>query len=140
MTAPRRLPDWRPRLVAYLSAHARAAFRPGVHDCALFVAGAVEAMTGTDLAAEWRGGYRSLSAGRDQLRSAGFDSPAGLAAALFEAVPPILAREGDIAVLRGDDGQDALGLVQGALIYVLRPDGLGLVPLTEAVVAYRVPG
>ena len=133
-----RLPDWRARLRAYLEAVARASFRPGAHDCALFVAGGIEAMTGEDLAADWRGSYRSLKAGRAKLAEQGCPDLASLAAARFEEVPAIFAQEGDVAILRDARGDHAFGLVQGALIYVLRKDGLGLVPLTDAERAFRI--
>lgn len=127
-----RFPDWRSRLRDYLETVARRPFKAGQHDCALFVAGGVEAMTGVDPAAEWRGKYRSLKKGRAMA-----GDMVAIAADLLPEVPPIFAQEGDVAVLDAD-GEDAFGLVQGPLIYVLRPDGLGLVPLTEAKRAFRV--
>lgn len=132
-----RLPDWRPRLVAYLEDAARRPFRPGRHDCALFAAGAVAAQTGADPARGWRSRYRSLRRGRAALREAGFEDLAALAAHHLPEIPPIMAREGDIALLR-EAGELAFGVVQGPMIYVLRPDGLGLVPLTQAERAFRV--
>ena len=39
---------------------------------------------------------------------------------------------GDLAVVEGDGGR-ALGIVQGTMIYVLRPEGLGLLPIERAV-------
>lgn len=49
--------DWEQRLNNYLSAHLDAKFEWGRIDCALFVAGAVEAMTGVDYGAKFRGKY-----------------------------------------------------------------------------------
>lgn len=134
----RRLKDWRGRLQAYLSEVATQPFRPGRHDCALFAAGAVKAMTGRDLARGYRSKYRSLARGRELLRAQGFEDPVALVAAHFEEVAPIMAREGDIAVLVDEDAALAFGVVQGAGIYVLRPAGLGLAPLSHAVRAFRV--
>ena len=107
-----RLPDWRTRLEDYLTRVARRPFRPGRHDCALFVAGAVEAMTGEDPAAAWRGAYRSLAAGQDALHAAGFTDHVALVASACEEVPPALAAVGDIAVLPGDGNGAALGCYQ----------------------------
>jgi len=45
-----RLPDWRRKLELYLRDASTRPFRPRPHDCALSAAGAVKAMTGTDLA------------------------------------------------------------------------------------------
>lgn len=130
--------DWQARLRAYLIAMARRRFRPGSHDCALFVAGAIREMTGEDLGKKWRGSYRSLAKGRAALSEAGYDDLASLAAEHLPEVTPIFAQPGDVAILRDAEGQEAMGLVQGAGIYVLRPDGLGAVPLTAAERAFRV--
>lgn len=137
---PRRLPDWRPRLAAYMGRVARQKFRPGAHDCALFAAGAVKAMTGHDPAAGLRGRYRSLEAGRDMLRARGFADHLEVVGALFEAVPPAQARVGDLAVLPSDAPGDpgALGVVQGGAVYVLTPSGLALVNRLNIERAFRV--
>ena len=132
-----RLPDWKPRLIAYLATVARRPYRPGRHDCALFVAGGVAAMTGIDLAAEWRG-YASLREGRARLAEAGIEDLAGLAARHFAEVPGLFAQEGDVAVLSDRRGQQALGLVQGPCVYGVGRSGLALAPLTAVERAFRV--
>lgn len=137
MTDISRKPTWRSDLTAYLETAARRAFRPGQHDCALFAAGAVKAMTGTDFARGYRSTYRSLARGQAVLRSRGYADHIDMVARLLPEVPPIMAQEGDVAVV--PQGEDmALGIVQGAMIYVLMPSGLGLVPLTDAARAFRV--
>ena len=52
-----RFPDWPERLTAFVEAHRRTPFAWGAHDCALFSAAAVEAITGSDPLAAWRGAY-----------------------------------------------------------------------------------
>ena len=137
MTKLTRHPKWRASLCAYLASVSRSRYRPGEHDCALFAAGAVQAMTGEDLAEEFRGQYQTLEAGYALLRERGFGGPIDLAAALFEEVEPLFAQVGDLAVVDGDDG-DALGIVQGPSVYVLRLDGPGRVELTDIKRAFRV--
>ena len=132
-----RLPDWHARLVAYLAAAARTPFDPGRHDCALFASGAVEAVTGMDLAEGWRGRYRTLAGGRRVLKRAGFADHIDLAARCLEEVPVSWARPGDIAAVPSADGP-ALGVVQGGAVYVIGPAGIGLVPLRDATRAFRV--
>ncbi len=132
-----RLPDWKPRLIAWLSEVVRAPFRFGQHDCALFAAGAVQAMTGRDPAARFRGRYRTLRGGLRILRAAGFDDHIALAASQFAEVHVSRAAPGDLAVVPTTEG-DALGLVQGEAVYVLMPTGLGMVPMTLASRAFRV--
>lgn len=56
-----RLPDWETRLVDYLD-DARVRVEAGDDEyCALFAAGAVEAVTGDNLADEYRGRYRYVA-------------------------------------------------------------------------------
>jgi len=132
--------DWRPALLAYMQAVAPIPFQWGRHDCALFAAGAVEAMTGEDFAAPYRGRYTTLLGGLRVLRRDGFADQAALTASLFEEIAPALAGVGDIAVVPEGD-VIALGVVQGPRIYVVGPDvtGIGTVDLLRASRAFRVP-
>jgi hypothetical protein len=135
-----RHPDWPARLSRYLSLVDRAPFDPGRLDCALFAAGAVEAQTGLDLAAGWRG-YATLEEGFQRLSRAGFEDHVALVASLLEEVPVGDALPGDIAVLGLGRNLPSLGVVQGAFVYVLTEDGMGLtlVPRAAAQRAFRVP-
>lgn len=132
-----RLSDWHSRLTAYLHEARARPFEYGRHDCATFAAGAIEAMTGDDLAATWRGRYRTMLGGLRVLRKEGYGDHIALADRYFEEIPVALACPGDIAVVQGPDGK-ARGIVQGGAIYVLAPAGLGLVPLLSAERAFRV--
>lgn len=127
-----RLPDWSVRLRAWLiSIHGRP-IQPGHHDCCLFGAGAIEAQTGIDLAADWRGRYSTFVGGRRVLRQAGYADHVALIATHLREAPVIEACEGDIAILPTGDG-DAVGVVQGAAVYVLAQTGrIGLAPMTAA--------
>lgn len=127
----------RKALIAYVADAARRPFVWGKHDCALFAAGAVKAQTGRDPARGLRGRYRSAAGAMKHLRKLGHEDLGDLVAAQFQEIKPAFAQVGDIAVVDGD-GMAALGIVQGERIYVLRPDGLGLVPLTTARRAFRV--
>ena len=132
-----RYPDWRRRLIAYLESCARRSFQDGEHDCALFLAGGIEAMTGQDYAAGYRGAYTSLAAGLKLLRKDGFEDHVDLARRTLPMKPVSMAREGDGAIVT-EMPLPALGIVQGSGVYVLRETGLGLVPLTAASAALEV--
>ena len=129
--------DWKVRLAQYLGDIARAPFEPGVNDCALFAAGAVAAMTGLDLAADWRGKYATLEAGLALLKTAGHADHTALAALHFEEINPVFGAPGDIAVVEGPQGE-TLGIFQGAGIYVLTTERLGVLPMSFAHRAFRV--
>lgn len=128
--------DWQPRLIAYLATIARRDFDPEQHHCALFAADAIHAMTGQDLAAEWRG--LSIAAGLIALRKTGHVDHIALTASLLTEVPVSFGQPGDVAAVPTPEGL-ALGIVQGAAIYVLRPTGLGLVSLLSASRMFRIP-
>lgn len=134
-----RLPDWKARLTGYVTQASARPYAPGQHDCALFAAGAVEAVTGYDPASDWRGGYATKAGGLRLLRAAGHtDHIAATAAALIE-IAPGFAAAGDVAVvLDSISGGTALGVVQGEMVYVLREDGLGLLPRAAMQRAFRV--
>ena len=126
-----RLPDWRARLTAYIVKCTSMPFEPGVHDGALFAAGAVEAQCDEDHAAEFRRRYRSIRGGLRLVKWAGYADHVAIAAAILPDRPRALARPGDIAVLT-TGAETILGVVQGEMIYVLTPTGLGLQPITAA--------
>lgn len=120
-------------LIDYLEKVRARRFRPGTHDCALFVAGWVRIATGEDHAKGWRG-YRSLKAGRDRLIDRGYEDHVALAATIFEDVSPAQAANGDLAVVNGN----ALGIINAERVFVLHPDGLAHVSRMKAERAFKV--
>lgn len=138
MIPPRR-PDWQPLLFAYLAEVTRRQLAPGEHDCALFAAGAVEAMTGVDPAAEWRGRYTSFKAGLKALKKTGVRDHIALVSIHFPPVAPAFAQVGDLGVIRLPAELPALGIFTGEHLGVLRDTGLGFVPRDMAREAWRVP-
>ena len=131
--------DWYSSLSTFIDGAFRRPFAYGEFDCTLFAAGAVEAMTGVNLYADFLGRYRTLRGGMLQLKTLGFDSHVDYAASLFAEVHPAMAQVGDIAVIDTETGH-GLGIVQGSRIYVTQPGalGLGLVDLLRATRAFRV--
>lgn len=138
ISRPVRLVDWQDRLTGYLASVSRAALRPGQHDCALFAADAVEAMTGADLAADFRGQYRDYDAGQALLEAGGFADHIDLVRAIFPAIAASRAAPGDIAVMPSDDGRPALGIFQGAGVYCLGRRGLVVVSRLNALEGFSV--
>lgn len=130
--------DWRPQLVAYLGSVARTPFVMGQHDCALFVAGAVAAMTGIDPAAAYRGTYTTVKGGLKAVLKQGFASHEAVFAALFEPIAPAFAAVGDIAVIDRPGDIPILGIFEGERIAVAGDDGLAFIPREMATSAYRV--
>lgn len=137
MTDIARKPGWRGALTHYVIATARDPFAWGKSDCAIWAAGAIEAMTGTDIARGFRG-YRSWAGGVRKARAKGFEDHVAYFASLFPEIPPSMAQIGDVACVPADGDTLAIGIVQGEGIYVPMPEGRGIVPLTSAIRAFRV--
>lgn len=142
-----RTEHWATRaLDGFLRARARQPFAWGSNDCALFAADGVLAMTGVDIAAEFRGLYDSAAGAREAIRSV--CGGEGLAAAaawcaerhgLPEWPTPLYARRGDL-VLINENGSLIAGLVHLTGRHVVTPGSEGLLrhPLRLAVRAWHV--
>ena len=130
---------YRNALIRYAAKASRKPFVWGKHDCALFGAGWVQLQTGKDPARGLRGRYSTAAGAFKHLRKLGYDNIGDLVADQgLEEIMPAFAQFGDLAVLEGDGEIGALGGVQGEGIYVLRPDGIGVMPLMSARRAFRV--
>lgn len=90
-----RLHDWPERLSKTIAAARGTPFAYGRHDCCIFAADCVEALTGIDLAADWRGKYDDEIGG---MKLAGVRSLEQLASRYFAAVHPAYAHRGDLAL------------------------------------------
>ncbi|MCI2213288.1 DUF6950 family protein [Pseudosulfitobacter pseudonitzschiae] len=121
-------------LNAYLEQVRRHRFRPGSHDCGMYVAGWVQSATGVDHGKIWRGRYRSMAALDELMKEAGFATHVDYVASLFAEIPPAVAQVGDLAVVEGR----ALGIIAADRVFVLRPDGLGHVSRLRAERAFRI--
>src|SRR5690606_22731839 len=69
-----RFTNWRTALNDYVHSVMSKPFIWGTHDCALWAAGAVLAMTGYDPAEKYRGRYKTLIGGLRLLRKDGFEN------------------------------------------------------------------
>jgi len=140
-----RHPNWQSLLSDYLVETARERFAYGQLDCGLFVADAIAAMTGVDVAADLRGKYGSRIEAFELIRA-----QAGLPA--MEAIAEKLASDfnlHEIAILRAERGdpvmlrrgrRSSLGIVAMHGTEVLTPfrHGLLRLPLNHATRAWHV--
>ncbi len=91
-----------------------------------------------DLAAPYRGRYTTERGGIRILRKDGYRDHVALAAAHLRARDAgERAVPGDLAVIPTETGP-ALGVVQGANVYVLGPDRLALKPVLSATTVFEV--
>lgn len=99
--------DWEAALAHYLAQCEGKPYAYGSHDCALFAAGAVMAMTGTDIAAEFRGKYRSQAGSVRALRTIGAGTLEATIDAKLEPVAVGFAQRGDLVLHEGAVGVSA---------------------------------
>lgn len=129
-----RLHDWLPRLWRYIESVRETPYHPVTHNCALFVAGAVEAVRGENPATAHA--LRSEADVEAVLRRYG--GLRGLATFYFgEPAPPLAARRGDVLIADGPNG-DTLGVCAGDHGLFVFDDGLHPKKLKECLASWRV--
>jgi hypothetical protein len=127
-----RLRDWQGRLARLFAERREASFEWGTHDCAMFAADAVLAVTGEDPAAEFRGKYKSESGAAKILKTANLEALADARFARTER--PIV---GDIGLVTlPHSGQGALAVYGGQFWHV--PGDRGLAQFRHAIVSWKV--
>jgi hypothetical protein len=151
----KRTTHWATReLHEYLLANAKAPFVWGQHDCCLFAANAVQAFTGFDLAADFRGKYTDKASAFAAVQAITGGTTAEDAVAwcakkhgLVELEHPLTAQRGDAVVMqlpqRGPDGDQ--GTLLGGIVHLsgrhlvtIGEGGLVRLPITSVKRAWRI--
>lgn len=136
MKKPDRRPDWQARFAALCAERQDAPFVWGTHDCCLWAADAVQAITGLDFAAQHRGQYRDAeSAARLLHRLGGVGAIAS--AALGAPVPVAFAAVGDVLLVL-QEGRNALAVCNGDSALGPGPQGLAVLGMDAALAAWKV--
>ncbi len=137
---------WEADLQRHLSERAVEPFQLGSRDCALFVCDAIHAMTGTDVAAEFRGKYTTaLGAARRIKRVTGGSTVEHAAEyvthkyGMPQLTTVLLAQRGDVVLYDGDEGP-ALGIVSlnGRDALFVTEQAMRAVPVSQCRAAWRV--
>ena len=140
-----RKPNWQSELSEYLCAVASMRFQYGRLDCGLFVADAIEAMTGVDTVRTLRGAYRNRTEAFTAIRALCGRATMEAAAVYLTAhyglpeVPVLSAQRGDVVQLR-HGRRSSLGIIAMHGTEILTPYRLGILrlPLSHATRAWRV--
>ena len=131
-----RLKNWPGRFAELVESARARPFEWGSHDCCLWGADSVLALTGNDLAAQWRGTYSdALSAARLLKQLGGLEA---LAATAGPEMPPSFAAQGDVGLVEAnaEDGSLSIAVCAGHSWLVVGESGLLSFP--TAVRAWRV--
>jgi hypothetical protein len=140
----KRLENWHGLLSDFLLARMHQPFVWGGQDCCLFACDAILAMTGVDVATQFRGKYTDPVEAAHLLRQLdcyGIDEMAEWIAEAYDCreIPPAFAQRGDVALLRELE-RYSLGVVSldGTEIIAPGPDALASVGLLRALRAWRI--
>lgn len=139
-----RYPDWEDRLSHYLGRVEDEPFAWGTHDCALFAAGCVNAQTGVDPAAAFRGTYDSRVGAAEALRDKGQGTLLKTVKGWFgEPVAVPFAKRGDLVMRDTSERDRALGVCTGLYSWFVGEEQgqqrLVPVPTAECRYAFSVP-
>jgi len=138
---PRR-PGWELRLAAAVEAARGRPFRWGQHDCAIWAFDLRRDLTGgEDVAALWRGRYRTHLGGQRMMRRLGWKSLEEAGRALLGAPLPSVsfAQRGDLVLTNSGIGfGGGFGVCLGALAAGIAPSGLNLAPIAATALAWRI--
>jgi hypothetical protein len=125
--------NWEQELSDYLISKRDLPFQYGSHDCAHFVAGAVEAMTGENPMAEITDSYDSQIGSLRVLKGLGFDDVEQFTDSKFESTLVGFAQTGDIALYDG-----CLGIVISSKAVFVTEIGYTFVDRSEWLKAWEV--
>lgn len=131
-----RLRNWPSRFAALVDSARARPFEWGTHDCCLWAASAVLALTGNDPGRQWRGAYATARGALDLLEAVGGLEGAGELTGTPIAVA--LAAVGDIGLVTWDDGTESLAVCAGHSWMCAGDTGLVHLPLLSARRAWGV--
>jgi hypothetical protein len=134
-----RYPDWPFRLTNYMDAATSRVAEWGVFDCALNCADMILAITGIDLAAQFRGQYDTEEGAFRELAKYGYSTTMDIASENFPVQAVSDLRSGDLAAFNVEN-TPILGVVYKGRIFVPAPGkrGMGSVGYLKAHTAYKV--
>jgi len=111
----------------------------GRDDCLGFAANVAERIVGHDVIGDLRGRYSTPLGAKRVMASEGWADMGDVAAAFFGRIISLAeARTGDWAHVVNEDGSDTIGVFSGAMIAAKTEAGMGQVPRSLAVRAFRI--
>jgi len=134
-----RVPGWDRALEDIATAHVSITPEWGVSDCLMTAADAIEAVTGENPLAVFRGKYKTEAGAARKMRANGCENVRDVFDTYLQLEPVnrLSARRGDVGVMLINDEYVA-GFICGSGFAVKQPHGLTFFPVTEIEQAYKV--
>ena len=135
-----RISGWEDRLRSYVVSVKDTPFVWGQHDCLLFAAGCVQAVTGRDLADNYRGKYSTARQAKQLLKqiTAGEGTVDAALDRVGQRLPSVLAaRRGDLVATVAGRGP-CIGVVGPGGCFFVSERGLFRVPIRMCYAAWRI--
>lgn len=134
-----KLNDAQERLFKLVASKEDQEFAFGTNDCALFGGEAIEAVTGVNPTAEFKGHYKTRIGGIRLMRKHGYQDHFDFLAKNYSEIPAVFATFGDIGIAEGVNGEDAIVLIMGQIAVGLHPEkGIVRIPLLSVKKAYQI--
>lgn len=130
--------DWEQRLADFIAKSRARPYEYGRHDCLLFIADAVRAITGKDHARGHRGKYKNETGALRRLKSLGHDRPEELLDKLFKEKPVGFAQRGDIVLASDGIPAVCMGAFAVSVGQEGYQEGLVRVPRSDWVKAWKI--
>jgi hypothetical protein len=127
--------NWPSILTEQIKAARLRPFSWGQHDCALFAASVINAMTGSELGKEFIGKYKTAAGAKKIIDK--FGGIEAMANKYFEEVPVYFCQRGDL-VMTQRNGQLTLGICVGENCAFPGIEKLEYLKLSECTKAWRV--
>lgn len=128
--------DWVSRLLAVVDDAQGRPFEWGQHDCCLFAARCIDAVTGSDWAVDLELWYWDESTALAYIKAEG-SIRASVSRRFGEPVAPLLARRGDLVLVDSPIGE-AVTVCVGPSLVGAAPSGLTVLPLSAGLCAWRI--
>lgn len=137
-TGVNRLANWPERLAEFLSSNSDTSFEWGSFDCSQFCIQAEQSIYGQTRWEDLIGGYKTERGALGRIKRAGGDSLWDLIDQRMERLPSVkMAKRGDWIGHYTEQGESLGILVDSRFACVDIESGLNLLPMSEAVVAWR---
>lgn len=132
-----RIPNWPKVIAEQLKAHTDTPFVWGEKDCCLAVADIVKLYAGFDIAADFRGKYKTLLGSKKALNRYGKGDIKSTIDTMLPEIPVSEAGRGDLALVETEAGQ-SLAILFSTRAWAMAENGMVALTMDKVICSWRV--